>query len=189
MPRRGGGVLRRYLANEAPESKGHCLHRLHAQNWGMNVEIRPLLPEELAPLAQFYHAVWHETHGPLQDARVAQSRPVRFFEERLNRWRETTIVAFMDSVPIGFASWEGLVLEALYVSPQSRSSGLGTKLLAMAEANMCLGNSSRLSLDCVCANTAGRAFYERNGWRVEKTVEHADATEASIFTPHWLMVK
>ena len=125
--------------------------------------IRPMFGTELNAVSALYHVIWHETHAPLQDAQIARSRDLTFFKSRLQLWHKDTLVACLDSGLAGFASWQGPALEALYVTPQFRSSGLGAKLLAAAEDAMRKSGAAELSLDCVCKNIAGRKFYERNG--------------------------
>ena len=154
-----------------------------------DIEIAPLNSADLDSVSALYHSIWHETHAPLQDARIARSRDLTFFKSRLQRWQKNTLVACVDSEIAGFASWECPALEALYVSPQYRSSGLGAKLLARAEDAMRKSGASELSLDCVCGNISGRKFYERNGWRVLKTIAVPDGIHKDIVTQHWLMVK
>ena len=153
------------------------------------VVIRPILGIELNAVSTLYHAIWHETHAPLQDAQIARSRDLTFFKSRLQRWQKDTLVALSNSELAGFASWQGPALEALYVAPQFRSSGLGAKLLADAEDAMRESGAAELSLDCVCKNIAGRKFYERNGWRVLKTTELSVGIHKDIVTQHWVMVK
>ena len=153
------------------------------------VVIRPMPGEELNAVSTLYHAIWHETHAPLQDAKIARSRDLTFFKSRLQRWHKDTLVACFDSGLAGFASWHGSALEALYVTPQFRSLGLGAKLLADAEDVMRKSGAAELSLDCICKNIAGRKFYERNGWRIEKSFDLADGIHKDIITQHWRMVK
>ena len=154
-----------------------------------HVEIVPLGRADLDSVSALYHAIWHETHAPLQDPRIAKSRDLAFFKSRLQRWQNSTLVALRDSQSVGFASWHGPALEALYIAPQFRSSELGAKLLVAAENEMRKSAVSELSLDCVCKNIAGRKFYEHNGWRVLKTAELRDSVHQNIATQHWLMVK
>lgn len=154
-----------------------------------NVRIAPLGSADLDSVSALYHTLWHETQAPYQDMRVANSCDLAFFKSRLECWRKNTLVASVNSELAGFASWEGPNLEALYIAPQSRSSGLGAKLLGAAESEMRKGSESELSLNCVCANIAGRRFYERHGWRVLKAVELRDRVHQNIVTQHWAMVK
>ena len=157
--------------------------------WADSIEIAPLSSGDLDSVSALYHAIWHETHAPYQDARIVKSRDLKFFISRLQRWKADTLVARIGVELAGFASWNGPALEALYVVPQSRSSGVGTKLLSRAEDAMRKFGPSELLLDCICANAAGRKFYEGNGWRVLKTTELRDDTYQDIVTAHWLMVK
>jgi len=156
---------------------------------GMNFKILPLWSNDLVPLSQFYHSVWHETHAPLQDRRVAASRNVEFFGARLRRWQNNTRVAWHNSLVAGFVSWDGAALDALFVGPEFRSAGLGATLLATAEAEMLKRGQTELCLDCVLENEAGRRFYEGHGWRVLKVADCADEKLPEIITRHWVLVK
>ena len=70
-----------------------------------NVGIVPLNGADLNSVAALYHANWHDTHAPLQDARIARSRDLAFFKSRLQRWQKDTLVACVGSKIVGFASW------------------------------------------------------------------------------------
>ena len=154
-----------------------------------NVEIVPLNGADLNSVAALYHANWHETHAPLQDARIARSRDLAFFKSRLWHWQDCTRIACVGFECAGLSCWEGPVLEALYIAPNFRSSGIGVKLLAAAEAEMRQSGAKELSLQCLCVNISGRRFYENNGWRVLKTTAVPDGIHKDIVTQHWLMVK
>ena len=154
-----------------------------------DIEIRPLNSADLDLVSGLYHSIWHETHAVLQDPRIARSRDLAFFKSRLWHWQDCTRIACVDSEHVGLACWEGPVLEALYIAPNFRSSGIGVKLLAAVEAEMRQSGAKELSLQCLCANISGRRFYESNGWRVLKTTAVPDGIHKDIVTQHWAMVK
>ena len=77
--------------------------------------------------------------------------------ERWARHRGRVVVARRGGTVVGFAAATGDLLEGLYVVPEETGSGLGTTLVDA------VGPVSRLWV--LEANTAGRRFYERRGWR------------------------
>jgi GNAT superfamily N-acetyltransferase len=83
------------------------------------------------------------------------------FQEVRARWSAHTgrvYLALRAGAAIGFAAAaEDGTLEALYVLPEEGGAGVGTALL------QAIAPVSRLWV--LEANVAGRAFYERRGWR------------------------
>ena len=61
----------------------------------------------------------------------------------------------------------------LYLDPAHLRRGIGSRLLAEAEATL----GRRLSLFCIARNTDARAFYERHGFRVAATGDGAGTEE------------
>lgn len=57
----------------------------------------------------------------------------------------------------------GLV-ENLYVEPDSRNDGVGSRLLEAAETELQSQGADVVALDAMAANEAGRRFYRRHGY-------------------------
>jgi GNAT superfamily N-acetyltransferase len=56
-------------------------------------------------------------------------------------------------------------IDEFFVLPEARSHGLGAHLLEAAEAALAERGCVRLQLQLAVGNAAGRAFYERRGYR------------------------
>ncbi|MDX6658909.1 MAG: hypothetical protein QOH62_3702 [Solirubrobacteraceae bacterium] len=87
-------------------------------------------------------------------------------EERTAAWRDVLGAAraafWVDEVDgriVGYASVREGVLTTLYVDPVAQGAGVGTRLLAEAEA------AGAAELEVFEANGHGRRFYEDRGWR------------------------
>ena len=64
-------------------------------------------------------------------------------------------------------------LQAIAVSPATRGSGVGSKLLAFAEKEAQRCGCNRITLDVVSTNTGGIRLYERLGYKREWTSSRA----------------
>jgi GNAT superfamily N-acetyltransferase len=86
-------------------------------------------------------------------------------EVRIARWREflggegRAWVMEVEGRIVGFAGVCGRELRSLYVDPAAQGAGVGTALLAQAEA------AGACELGVFEGNGHGRAFYEARGWR------------------------
>jgi len=126
----------------------------------------------------------------LQDPRIAASRQAPFFENRLVRWLNQTLIAVKDNQVVGLACWADATLEALFVVSEFRKFGFGALLLTAAEREMRKTSKQKLSLDCLVGNETARRFYEKHGWCITETVRQSISTplgEASVSA--WVMVK
>lgn len=63
---------------------------------------------------------------------------------------------------VGFIAVEGEWIEQLYLDPAWTGRGIGSRLLAVATADMPVSR-----LHCFQANDGARRFYERHGFRAE----------------------
>jgi len=63
-----------------------------------------------------------------------------------------------------------LYIDDLVVAENTRSNGLGTKLLAKAKEIARTENCKRLRLCTGTENSRGKNFYERNGWKMRAVV-------------------
>ena len=57
------------------------------------------------------------------------------------------------------------VIANLYVRPESRDRGIGSRLLDAAEAELAEAGVDTVSLEVLAANDAARRFYSRHGYR------------------------
>ena len=57
------------------------------------------------------------------------------------------------------------VIVNLYVVPEARGRGIGSELLAAAEADLAASGVDTVTLEVLAANDAARRFYSRHGYR------------------------
>jgi ribosomal protein S18 acetylase RimI-like enzyme len=99
-----------------------------------------------------------------------QRRKGHTFEEDQAYFRDVILinndvwVVEMDGQPVAFMAIAGDFIDQLYVHPDYQRIGLGESLLAHARTL----SPEHLWLYTLQINTNGRAFYEKNGFRVAK---------------------
>ncbi|WP_395370542.1 GNAT family N-acetyltransferase [Streptomyces tubercidicus] len=122
----------------------------------------------------------HPTDAPVIAAIHQASRratmpylpPQRRTHDEVTRWiREIvlpqchTVVAARGPELLGYAAVRGDLLEHLYLRPDARRTGIGTRLLAEAQRHRPDG----LTLHVFQLNAEARAFYAHHGFRVVAT--------------------
>jgi len=138
----------------------------------------------------------------LADLWVALARGQRAFgsylcaEENRAAIRETMVqrivgddlyVAELDGAIVGFVTFtieQGRyaqtvttgVVENLYVEPEARRRGIGSALLATAEAHLEDSGATVITMEAMADNDAARAFYNRHGYTPHR-VELQKSTE------------
>jgi len=124
--------------------------------------IRRATPGDAAGIAAVHVRSWRRDYADIVDAQVLDELDA---EERTEKWRgwldghETLVwVAEEGSRIVGFASLRDAKLTTLYVDPVAQGAGVGTRLLAEAEA------AGARELEVFEANGHGRHFYEARGW-------------------------
>jgi len=77
------------------------------------------------------------------------------------------LCGYLTAVYLLSVEYGGLMAEIdeFFVSPESRSDGVGSLLLATAERDMAARGLARLQLQLGVGNHRGRAFYQRHGFR------------------------
>jgi ribosomal protein S18 acetylase RimI-like enzyme len=89
--------------------------------------------------------------------------------ERVPTWREKIAgggvrVFDQDGTVVGYAAVLEDKLASLYVDPAAQGAGVGSRLLADAQARMHAAGHARAWLYVYADNAQGCAFYERHGW-------------------------
>ena len=144
--------------------------------------IRPATPDDAAALAGVQIRAWWRAYADLVDHDKLSEHTVA---SRTERWQEIlaggetqTAVAEAAGRVAGFASVgaprhaepePGLgELHALYVDPPAQGAGVGSALLAEAEARLRAHGFERGVLCVFEANGLARAFYAARGWSREQ---------------------
>jgi GNAT superfamily N-acetyltransferase len=153
------------------------------------ITIRPATGAERLAIGELYWSVWRETQAPLQPAEVTARRDRDFFITRVANFPVPPLAAFVADELAGFAACQGAYLGQLYLGPRARGLGLGRALLMASEAAMRAEGHRLATLRCIVGNPA-RAFYERNGWGVDREVIETIETGSGAFpVSSWLMMK
>jgi GNAT superfamily N-acetyltransferase len=106
---------------------------------------------------------WRHAYVDLLDPQLIAERDV---DLRSAQWREwigagegEVWLAEVEGRVVGFAAVAGEILRALYVDPVAQGAGVGSALLARAEA------VGARELEVFSGNGHARRFYEARGWR------------------------
>jgi len=124
--------------------------------------IRRATPGDAAGIAAVLVRAWRRAYADIVDPQVLDELDV---DDRAQKWREwldgneaLAWIAEEGGRVVGFASVRDAKLTTLYVDPIAQGAGVGTRLLAEAEA------AGARELEIFEANGHGRHFYEARGW-------------------------
>ena len=137
--------------------------------------IRSACPEDVEALAEVaaasYRAAFREIIG---EAGLSQrERP--FFRARFGAEWATVRLAEEHGLVFGFHQVREGRLDMLFLLPEARGRDLGRRLLADAEQR------GAVELECFQDNGPARRFYERQGWRHERSLEREFAGALRAF--------
>ena len=126
--------------------------------------------EALVPLLNAHR----EFHGKPADFEGAR----QFLRERFERAESVVFIAWLGSVPAGFAqlypSFSStamapvFILNDLYVRGTARRHGVASALLQAVEAFAWKAGAVRLSLNVLRTNVRGQALYAARGWQQDE---------------------
>ena len=126
--------------------------------------IRPATEDDAEAIAAVQDRSWRRAYADLLDPQAFDEVE----EVRVARWREflggdegRAWVMEVEGRIAGFAAVAGRELLSLYVDPAAQGAGVGSALLARAEA------AGARELGVLEGNGHGRRFYEARGWRDE----------------------
>ncbi|HLE62704.1 MAG TPA: GNAT family N-acetyltransferase [Pyrinomonadaceae bacterium] len=117
---------------------------------------------------------------------LGRLRPLESFIERLQAALDTVRVVGPVGAPMGFCMIKGDELYQLYVSANSRGSGVAVKLIADAEERLSAKGVDAAWLACAIGNERAARFYEKSGWhRAGTMVNHLDTSEGTFLLEVW----
>ncbi len=126
---------------------------------------RRAIANDVPGVAALYHSVWHETQAAFVPAEEIARRNMAFFEDRMTRLLQTTLVVERSGSIVGFSSWSGELLGQIFVAAPYRGSVLAADLMVATERVMSGDGVAVAELHCFVGNHRARRFYERMGWR------------------------
>jgi ribosomal protein S18 acetylase RimI-like enzyme len=126
--------------------------------------IRAALDADAAAIAEIEARTWRWAY---EDFVPPEAMPIA--TERVPAWREHIAgggvrVFDQDGTVVGYAAVREAKLAALYVEPAAQGAGVGSRLLADAQARLRTAGHVRAWLYVFADNAQGCAFYERHGW-------------------------
>ncbi|KDP85380.1 N-acetyltransferase family protein [Cupriavidus basilensis] len=114
-----------------------------------------------AILTETYLTTWQPQLTPEAAMRFAQCDKIGdYVRSRLAEFH----LACVNGTVAGMVDWENDFVWALHVSPRWQARGLGSTLLAHAEAAMAAAGHRQARLETDTFNVGSRAFYQRHGY-------------------------
>ncbi|HLS39451.1 MAG TPA: GNAT family N-acetyltransferase [Ornithinicoccus sp.] len=141
----------------------------------MSVTIRRAEPEDLDAIRRFAEEVVPAHYTPILGEVAAHAQLDWWTDERMRPAVEAgrVHVAVADDAIVGVVQtgpWEDTyVVWKLYLSPAFRGRSLGRQLLNAAIEPL-REETDHVFVEHFAGNTGAAAFYERLGWKVERTV-------------------
>ncbi len=127
--------------------------------------IRPATAQDMAAVADLWHAGWHDAHAGHVPEGLTKARSLAAFHERTpSRVADTAVAVSEEGELLGFIMVVGEELEQVFVGRSARGTGIAATLLAEAESQVAASGHAVAWLAVVVGNTRARAFYERHGW-------------------------
>ncbi len=150
------------------------------------MDVRDADETEVDQLARVWHEGWHETHAPIVPAALTRLRTFDSFRLRLQTDLPNVRVVGALGNPAGFCTTKDTELYQLYVSAESRGSGVASALLADAEARLAARGVATAFLACAIGNERAARFYEKRGWaRVGTMANRLDASAGHYVLDVW----
>lgn len=157
---------------------------------GPQSQIRQARATDLPAVAALYHRVWHETHAAAMPPAEREARDLAYFEIKLSALPPNILLHEEGDALTGFAAWSGPILGQLFFDATWRGRGLARPLLLAAEREMARQGVAEAELHCLEGNVRARDFYERHGWRLERTFAYpVKGTEGDDSRNYWAMIK
>jgi ribosomal protein S18 acetylase RimI-like enzyme len=153
---------------------------------GVVTDVRAAEEGEIGNLARVWYDGWQDAHAQIVPAELARLRTLESFRDRLQAALPHVRVVGPMGAPVGLCIVKGDELYQLFVSAQSRGSGVATALTADAEARLAANSVETAWLACAIGNEQAARFYEKCGWRRAGTmVNHAETPTGTFPLEVW----
>jgi ribosomal protein S18 acetylase RimI-like enzyme len=141
---------------------------------------------EIDRLAEVWYEGWHEAHGLIVPGELARLRTRESFRSRLEEALPSVRVVGPLGLPAGFCMVRGAELYQLYVSRQSRGSGVAAALIGDAEGRLLKSGVETAWLACAIGNDRAARFYEKSGWhRAGTMINQAETSDGAFPLEVW----
>lgn len=150
------------------------------------MDVRAAQEVEVDHLARLWYDGWHEAHAQIVPAALTRLRTLESFRHRIQAALPNVRVLGPAPSPLGFCMIRDAELYQLFVSAQSRGSGIAAALLADAEARLAESGIETAWLACAIGNERAARFYEKCGWhRAGTMVNHAETADGTFPLEVW----
>ncbi|HEY8551272.1 MAG TPA: GNAT family N-acetyltransferase [Vicinamibacterales bacterium] len=150
------------------------------------MDVRAAEVRDVDHLARIWYDGWQDAHAGILPVELRRFRTQESVRDRLTQARPHVRVVGPVGAPVGFCITRRDELYQLYVSAESRGSGVAAALIADAEARLAEAGVATAWLACAIGNDRAARFYEKHGWsRVGTVVNHAETSEGSFPLEVW----
>ena len=150
------------------------------------MDVRAAEKAEIGHLAKIWYDGWHEAHAQIVPPELTRLRTLESFRDRLQAALPNVRVVGPSGEPVGFCIVKGNELYQLFVSAQSRGSGVAATLIADAEARLSENGVETAWLACAIGNERAARFYEKCGWhRAGTMINQLEASKGTLPLEVW----
>jgi GNAT superfamily N-acetyltransferase len=145
------------------------------------MDVRTPEPDELDRLAKVWYEAWQDAHADILPKELARDRTEESFRRRLTAAIDDTRVVGPRGRPLGFCTIKDDEVYQLFVAAEARGTGVAAALIGDAETRLRMSGVAVAWLACAIGNTRAAKFYEKCGWRLERTFTSHLETAAGNF--------
>ena len=142
----------------------------------MTSRIRPATADDVEAVTAIWTPGWRDGHLGHVPGELLQYRSLEGFRDRATQKIPGTRVAEVDGVIVGFTILDGDEVDQLYVDAAARGTGVASRLLEDAAAELRAHGTAVPWLAVATGNARARHFYEREGWTDAGEFDYAAET-------------
>jgi GNAT superfamily N-acetyltransferase len=143
--------------------------------------LRPATPDDMARVADIWHAAWHTSHPGHVPNGLTAARTLEAFHERTPARVDDTTVAVLDDEVVGFIMIDRDEVEQVFVDPARPGGGVASLLLDEAERQVAAAGYDVAWLAVAIGNARARAFYEKRGWRDDDDLPYEVTADGATY--------
>jgi len=144
------------------------------------MEPRPAKHADLPALAQLWHDAWHEAHTAHLPEDFTSQRTVHSFQTRLSDAGDALRMIGTATTALGLCIINEDEIDAIFVAPDARGTGVAAILLADGEARLKASGIQNAHLICLIQNLRAARFYEKSGWLQIGTIKDPLQTPSGV---------